>query len=273
MSTLAARFIRDASTIADGLDAASLAVLETTIATRASQTSFTLTAGSADNDAYNGCPILIIDQTTSAQRQIGSVLDYTGSTKTVTLAADPGIFTHAVGDTIRIYVKDPQVQADTAAILVDTSTTLDDFIDTEAAAILADTAAIEPSAQRTITNTVTEAADAAYTAKFTATGIVLIDGVWLIGNSEPSGSDSTSCAVEVTDGGYVLIDTTDAAAANLSSATSIVDATSGKITTGGYPVLDGQTIGVDLLGSGSTPVALTIVIRYTPVAGGSLATV
>ena len=74
----------------------------TTIATLATQTSFTLTAGSADNDAYNNAIAVITDQTTSTQKAVGAVSDYVGVTKTVTLSADPAIFTMAVGDTIEI---------------------------------------------------------------------------------------------------------------------------------------------------------------------------
>lgn len=74
----------------------------TTIATLASQTSFTLTAGSADDDAYNDAIIVVTDQSTSTQKAVGSISDYTGSTRTVTLSADPGIFTMAVGDTVDI---------------------------------------------------------------------------------------------------------------------------------------------------------------------------
>lgn len=74
----------------------------TTIATLASQTSFTLTAGSADDDAYNGHIAIVTDSATSTQKAVGTVSDYTGSTKTITLAADPAIFTMAVGDTIEI---------------------------------------------------------------------------------------------------------------------------------------------------------------------------
>lgn len=77
-----------------------LGVNVTTIATLASQIEFTLTAGSADNDAYNDWVAIVIDQSTSAQRALGVVNDYVGSTKTVTLRADPAIFTMAVGDTV-----------------------------------------------------------------------------------------------------------------------------------------------------------------------------
>lgn len=72
----------------------------TTIATLASQTSFTVADGAVDNDALNGCLVVIYDSLTSNQYCIGVISDYVGSTKTVTLAADPGIFTMAVGDIV-----------------------------------------------------------------------------------------------------------------------------------------------------------------------------
>ena len=74
----------------------------TTIATLASQTSFTLTAGSADNDAYNGCIIVIQDVTTAAQKAVAVVLDYTGATKTITLLTDPAVFTMAATDIVTL---------------------------------------------------------------------------------------------------------------------------------------------------------------------------
>lgn len=73
---------------------------KTTIATLSSQTNFTLTAGSADNDAYNGWAAYVIDQSTATQVALGVISDYVGSTKTLTLREDPGIFTMATGDTI-----------------------------------------------------------------------------------------------------------------------------------------------------------------------------
>ena len=74
----------------------------TTIATLASQTSFTLTAGSADNDAYNGCIIVIQDAATAAQKAVAVIGDYTGATKTVTLLNDPAVFTMATTDIVTI---------------------------------------------------------------------------------------------------------------------------------------------------------------------------
>lgn len=76
---------------------------ETTIATRTSQTIFTLAAGAPDADAYPiNSRVVIIDQTTAQQVQVGLIASYMGSTRQVTLQGDPAIFTHAVGDTVII---------------------------------------------------------------------------------------------------------------------------------------------------------------------------
>jgi hypothetical protein len=75
---------------------------DTTIATLASQESFTLTDGSSDDNAYNRCTAMITDQATAEQIAMGDIMDYTGSTKTVLLRFDPGIFTMATGDLVTI---------------------------------------------------------------------------------------------------------------------------------------------------------------------------
>lgn len=77
------------------------AMLDTTIATLASQTSFTLTAGPAEDDALNGSVAIIHDIASAVQVGQATVLDYTGSTKTVTLAFAV-TFTAAAGDNISI---------------------------------------------------------------------------------------------------------------------------------------------------------------------------
>lgn len=100
-------------------------LVSTTIATLASQTSFTLTAGSADDDAYNGAMAVVTDSATSTQKAVGRVSDYTGSTKTIALASDPGIFTMAVGDTIEIVSTPTQV----TDILADTNELQTDWAD------------------------------------------------------------------------------------------------------------------------------------------------
>lgn len=77
------------------------AIINTTIATLSSQTSFTLTAGPAEDDALNGCQVIIHDVASAVQLGLGTVSDYTGSTKTVTLAAGT-TFTAAASDNIAI---------------------------------------------------------------------------------------------------------------------------------------------------------------------------
>jgi len=79
-----------------------LLMVDTTIATLASQTSFTLTAGSVDDNAYNNCTIVIEDVSTATQKAVGIISDYVGATKTVTLKYDPGIFTMATTDKVYI---------------------------------------------------------------------------------------------------------------------------------------------------------------------------
>lgn len=78
------------------------AVLNTTIATLASQTSFTLTSGPAENDALNGCVCYIHDVASSVQGGYAVISDYVGSTKTVTLASG-ATFTAAATDNISIF--------------------------------------------------------------------------------------------------------------------------------------------------------------------------
>jgi len=77
------------------------ALYNTTIATLASQTSFTLTSGPAEDDALNGFYAIIHDIASAVQIARVLILDYTGSTKTVTLVAG-GTFTAAAGDNISI---------------------------------------------------------------------------------------------------------------------------------------------------------------------------
>jgi len=74
----------------------------TTIAVLTSQTRFTLTAGSTDDDAYNNALIIITDGATSTQKAFGEVRDYIGATRTVLLKLNPGVFTMAAGDTVDI---------------------------------------------------------------------------------------------------------------------------------------------------------------------------
>ena len=79
-----------------------LVLQSTTIAVLTSQTVFTLTAGSADDDAYNGAFAVVRDAVTAIQRCVGFIEDYDGGTKRVTLASSPGVFTMAAGDLVDI---------------------------------------------------------------------------------------------------------------------------------------------------------------------------
>lgn len=90
-------------------------LVSTTIATLTSQTEFTLSAGSADNDAYNNALIVITDQSTVSQKTFGIVSDYVGSTKTVTLSATPK-FTIAAGDSVSIVASDGVMAANAVTI-------------------------------------------------------------------------------------------------------------------------------------------------------------
>ena len=87
-----------AATFRIGLPAA---VLNTTIATLASQTSFTLTAGPAEDNALNGAVVYIHDVASAVQGGFAVVSAYTGSTKTVTLTAGT-TFTAAASDNVMI---------------------------------------------------------------------------------------------------------------------------------------------------------------------------
>ena len=120
------------------------AIVDTTIATLASQTSFTLTAGPTNNSALRGCHV-IVSSPTGATVAVGVISAYTGSTKTVTLAFDPAAYTMAAGDNISILppslsdVRFVGGTAQTAGDLAALITTVDDLLDTEVAAIKAKT--------------------------------------------------------------------------------------------------------------------------------------
>jgi hypothetical protein len=93
-------------------------IYETTIATLSTQTSFTLTAGSDQDDAYNNLMMVIEDADNTTRRDPRVYAsDYTGSTRTVTLAAGTTGFSAAVGDRVRIFaVMSPTLLGTAAAI-------------------------------------------------------------------------------------------------------------------------------------------------------------
>lgn len=84
------------------------AALNTTIATLSSQTSFTLTNGPAEDDALNNMWAIIHDAASAIQAAPVTILDYTGSTKTVTLSAAP-TFTIAAKDNFSLMALTPTI--------------------------------------------------------------------------------------------------------------------------------------------------------------------
>ena len=92
------------------------AILNTVIATLASQTSFTLEEGPADDDALNGMWAVIHDLASAVQLSMVEISDYVGSTRTVTLAAG-ATFTAAAGDNISIMGPMPLQPATTGRAL------------------------------------------------------------------------------------------------------------------------------------------------------------
>lgn len=141
------------------------ALVNTTIATLSSQTSFTLEDASLDASAYVGCPVVIHDLASAVQVAIGYISAYAVTTKTVTLAADPGIFTMAAGDHISIFppanvqavAGTTQTAGDIPALVTTVDTVVDGIqtdldngtdglgaIKGDTAAILTDTADMQP---------------------------------------------------------------------------------------------------------------------------------
>lgn len=121
------------------------AVLNTTIATLASQTSFTLTSGPAEDDALNNMTVVIHDVASAVQLGQATISDYTGATKTVTLSAGT-TFTAAATDNVSVFpasgggggldAAGVRAAVGLASANLDTQlSTIDDFLDTEVAAI------------------------------------------------------------------------------------------------------------------------------------------
>lgn len=78
-------------------------LINTTIATLANQTTFTLTTGPGEDDALNGLDVIIHDAASAVQIGQAVISDYVGATKSVTLAAAT-TFTIAAGDNISVLI-------------------------------------------------------------------------------------------------------------------------------------------------------------------------
>jgi hypothetical protein len=92
------------------------ALINTTISSVNSQTSIVLSAGPAEDDALNGLQIILHDVASANQFSLGVVSDYTGASKTVTLAAAP-TFTVAATDNVSILGMAPLQPATAGATL------------------------------------------------------------------------------------------------------------------------------------------------------------
>ncbi len=96
----------DGARVVDNVDLSG-ALLQTTIATLASQVSFTLTDGPPDNAVFDRSFMVVEQDGTPGKIALGLIDNYTGGTKTITLSNDPGIFTMAIGDKVKIYPVTP----------------------------------------------------------------------------------------------------------------------------------------------------------------------
>jgi hypothetical protein len=92
-------------------------LVDTTIAAITSQTVFTLTAGSNDDDAYNDQAIVLYDASDNDYPSVRKVSDYVQATNTITIDSAPD-FTIIAGDGVKIFVTAPGTTAPTAAQIV-----------------------------------------------------------------------------------------------------------------------------------------------------------
>jgi len=107
-------------------DSDHILLVKTTIATLASQTSFTLSAGSADPNAYRNAIAIFTDSVTSTQKSFCPILEYDGDAKRITLARAPA-FTIAPGDSVSLVVTgEAQQGAGTGSVAYTYGPVLDD---------------------------------------------------------------------------------------------------------------------------------------------------
>jgi hypothetical protein len=92
-------------------------LVSTTIAVVNSQTSFTLTAGSSINNSYYNQAVAMYDVSNGLYPSVRRVINYVGSTRTITLDSAPD-FTIAATDEVRVFVS-PASPPFTASELID----------------------------------------------------------------------------------------------------------------------------------------------------------
>jgi hypothetical protein len=133
------------------------AILNTTIATLSTQTSFTLTVGPAEDDALNGMWVCIHDVASAVQKGYAVISDYTGSTKTVTLAAGT-TFTAAATDNISVMGPAP-LQPIVAARTLDVSSGGEAGVDWANVGSATTTVGLSGTTVKTATDVETDTAD------------------------------------------------------------------------------------------------------------------
>lgn len=100
----------------------------TTLGTVTNQTTMVLSNGSADDDAYNGCDIVLTDVSTPQQQSLRKIVDYVGSTRVATLDAAPA-FTVVAGDYVDVLANRAATQTVADTILADTTELQADWVD------------------------------------------------------------------------------------------------------------------------------------------------
>jgi len=123
-------------------------VLQAGTITVTTQTSFTLSAGSADDDAYLNMVIVFEDTATATQKSVRTITAYTGATKTVTIDSAPD-FTIVSTDKFNILAVAPGSTPPTVGQI---RTEMDDN-STQLALIVADTDELQTNQGNWITAT------------------------------------------------------------------------------------------------------------------------
>lgn len=103
-------------TSVDGIQSGPFVLLDTTVSSVTTATSFVLAGGLATDDYYNGRKVIIVNNDDGTVRFEDEVSDYVGSSKTLTVGSTPS-FTVAAGD--RVYVLSmTYFDPDTDAVIV-----------------------------------------------------------------------------------------------------------------------------------------------------------
>jgi hypothetical protein len=85
-------------------------LLSAEVATVTSQTVFTLATGSDEDDCYNDQTIILYDDSNSDYPSVRRILDYVGSTRTVTIDAAPD-FVFGADDSVKVLAAAPTLPA------------------------------------------------------------------------------------------------------------------------------------------------------------------